>query len=63
MRKNNRLGWARILLAGGSLFLLGNCGLSDQQLQAVWQSVITSTLTSSVDVLLTTVAQNATQTP
>lgn len=40
--------FARIMIPGGSLLLLGDCGLSDQQLTSVAQSVLTTGLTTFV---------------
>ncbi|MBK8915200.1 MAG: hypothetical protein IPM64_11490 [Phycisphaerales bacterium] len=51
--------WTRLVAAGGSLLFLGSCGLSDQQIQQVWQSVITSALTSSVNVFVGALGQSA----
>lgn len=51
--------WTRLAAAGGSLLFLGSCGLSDQQIQQVWQSVITSALTSSVNVFVSALGQAA----
>jgi hypothetical protein len=33
-----------LVLASGSLFFLGSCGLSDQQLAQIWESVISAGL-------------------
>lgn len=43
-----RSAWVRVCLAGGSLFVLGDCGLSDQQLTAVAQSAISTGLNTLV---------------
>jgi hypothetical protein len=45
-----------LTLASGSLFLLGGCGLSDQQLASIWQSVITAGLQTIVSNAITTAA-------
>jgi hypothetical protein len=39
--------WALATAAGG-LFLFSGCGLSDQQLTSVWQSVLTAGLNTLV---------------
>lgn len=38
----------RVLLIGGMLPILGQCGLSDQQITAIFQSVITTGLNALV---------------
>lgn len=38
----------RVVLIGGMLPLLGQCGLSDQQITAIFQSVITTGLNALV---------------
>jgi len=50
----------RVYIPGGSLFLLGGCGLSDQQLTSIAQSVITTGLTTFVSQLVTTLTTLAT---
>ena len=42
----------RVCLSGGSLLAFGSCGLSDQQLSSIAQSVITTGLGSFVTNLL-----------
>ncbi len=37
-----------LAFSGGSLFLLGGCGLSDQQLASIWQSVLQTALTTII---------------
>ena len=44
----------RLWIPGGSLLLLGGCGLSDAQLASVWQSVITTALTTMMSQWATT---------
>jgi hypothetical protein len=46
--------WIRTWAAGGSLFLLGQCGLSDQQLTSIAQSVISTGLNTIVSQILAT---------
>jgi hypothetical protein len=43
-----------LALASGTLFFLDGCFLSDQQLAQVWQSVITTGLTTLMSNLLQT---------
>jgi len=52
-----RLRYACLTMAAGSLFFLDGCGLSDQQLATIWQSVIQSSLTSVVTSSLTQATQ------
>ena len=49
-----------LLLAGGGLYVLGGCGLSDQQLAQVWQSVITAGLNTIMNNVLNTALPAAT---
>jgi high-affinity Fe2+/Pb2+ permease len=42
-----------LLLAASGLFALGGCGLSDQQLAPIWESVIESGLNTLVTTALT----------
>jgi hypothetical protein len=49
-----RVRYYALTCSAGGLFLLGGCGLTDQQLAAVWQSVITAGLTSIVSNAITT---------
>jgi len=44
----------RVCASGGSLLLLGSCGLSDQQLASIAQSVVTTGLSAFVTNLLGT---------
>ncbi len=62
-----RVSWRRVLAtlsAGGSLFLLGECGLSDQQLTSIATSTISTGLNTLVSqglaALLTALTQGAT---
>ena len=56
MKWTTRARYYGLLLAAGGLYLLGGCGLNDQQLAQVWQSVITAGLNTIVNnVLQTTV--------
>ncbi len=43
-----------LALTSGSLFFLNGCGLSDQQLTSIWQSVISAGLTTIVSNALQT---------
>lgn len=51
-----RSSWMRIWSAGGGVLLLGGCGLSDQQLAQIFQSVFTTGLTTFVSTLAATLA-------
>ncbi len=51
-----RIRFYGLALTSGSLFLLGGCGLSDQQLASIWQSVITAGLQTIVSNAITTAA-------
>ncbi len=42
-----------LALSGGALLTLGGCGLTDQQLASVWESVISSALSTLVNNALT----------
>lgn len=55
-----RVGWLRVWFAGGSLFLLGDCGLSDQQLTSVAQSAISTGLNTVVSSLVSALVDAAT---
>jgi hypothetical protein len=44
----------RVCVPGGSLLLLGQCGLSDQQLTSIAQSVITTSLSTFATQFITT---------
>lgn len=48
-----RMRYYGLALAAGSLFGLNGCGFSDQQLSSIWQSVITSGLTTLVSNAIT----------
>lgn len=52
-----RLRYVCLTLAAGSVYFLDGCGLSDQQLSTIWQSVIQSSLTSVVTNSLTQATQ------
>jgi hypothetical protein len=41
-----------LALSGGGLLVLGGCGLTDQQLASVWESVISSALSTIVSTAL-----------
>jgi hypothetical protein len=43
-----------LTFGAGGLFLLGGCGLTDQQLAGIWESVLTSGLTTIVGNVITT---------
>lgn len=43
-----RLRYYALTIAAGGLYFLGGCGLSDQQLASIWQSVITTGLSTLV---------------
>ncbi len=43
----------RVWIPGGSLFLLGGCGLSDAQLTSVLQSVVTTGMNAFLTQLIT----------
>ena len=60
MRKRIRPIWTRLIVGCGSTLVLGGCGLSDQQIAQVWQSVITTALSSSVNVFVSALGQAAT---
>ena len=47
-------------IPGGSVLLLGGCGLSDAQLASIWQSVIQTALTTAVTQWLSTLGTAAT---
>ncbi len=49
-----RLRYLGLTLVGGTALVFNGCGLSDQQLASVWQSVITSALNAVVEGALTT---------
>lgn len=61
MRNRVRPVWLRLILLTSSTLVLGSCGLSDQQIAQVWQSVITSALTSSVSVFVGALGQSTAQ--
>jgi hypothetical protein len=42
-RRRNLVNWA-----AGGLLVLGGCGMTDQQLSSIWQSVITAGLNALV---------------
>ncbi len=42
----------RMWIPGGSVLLLGGCGMSDAQLASIWQSVIQTALTTGLTQLL-----------
>lgn len=44
----NRIRYVGLLAASGGLFALNGCGLSDQQLAQVWQSVLTAGLNTVI---------------
>ncbi len=48
-----RVRYHALVFASGGLFVFGGCGLNDQQLAAIWQSVITTALTTLVTNALT----------
>lgn len=52
----------RLWVPGGSLLLLGGCGLSDAQLTSIATSVITTGLSAFVSQLLTTLFSAASAT-
>lgn len=54
MKWYTRARYYGLLLAASSLYVLGGCGLSDQQLSQVWQSVISAGLTTIVNNILQT---------
>jgi hypothetical protein len=43
-----RVRYYALALTAGGLFFLGGCGLSDQQLASIWESVISSGLSAVV---------------
>lgn len=49
----------RLCAASGSLFLLGQCGLSDQQLTGIAQSVISTGLNTIVSQIIVGLAGGA----
>jgi len=53
----------RVCVPGGSLLLLGGCGLTDQQLVSIAQSVITTGLSTFVQQLVTALVSAGTATP
>lgn len=53
----------RVCVPGGSLLLLGGCGLSDQQLVSITQTVITTGLSTFVQQLVTVLVSAGTATP
>jgi hypothetical protein len=57
-----RLRVAALLVAAGPVYFLGGCGLTDQQLAQVWQSVITTGLNTIVSNALTGVVDQGTET-
>jgi len=59
MRCVRRSRWVRVWAACGSLLVLGECGLSDQQLAAIAESVITTGLNTIVTQLLATLISTA----
>ena len=54
MKWYTRARYYGLLAAAGGLYVLGGCGLSDQQLSQVWQSVISAGLTTIVNNVLQT---------
>jgi hypothetical protein len=48
MMNSLRRGWLRLAVPGGFVLLLGECGLSDQQLTSIAQTVITTGLNTIV---------------
>ncbi len=57
-----RVRYYALTCGASSLFLLGGCGLTDQQLAAVWQSVITAGLSTVVSNAITAAFGNTTTT-
>jgi hypothetical protein len=53
----------RVCVPGGSLLLLGGCGLSDQQLVSILQTVITTGLSTFVQQLIGVLVSAGTATP
>lgn len=51
----------RVWLPGGSLLLLGDCALSDQQLQSIASSTITTGLNTLITQALLAIFELATQ--
>ncbi len=51
-----RMRYLSLLVASGALFALNGCSLSDRQLGAIWQSVITTGLNTVVTNILTSAA-------
>ncbi len=52
--------WRRVrrlslMVGAGSLFLLGGCGLSDQQLAGIWQSVFSTALNTVLSNIITAI--------
>jgi len=47
-RWTNRLRYRLLALGSGTALLLGGCGLTDQQLAGIWQSVIIAGLNTLV---------------
>ncbi|RMF82341.1 MAG: hypothetical protein D6744_06145 [Planctomycetota bacterium] len=41
-------GWTRVLVPGGSIALLGGCGLSDQQLSTLFATAVSTGLNTLV---------------
>ena len=54
MKWYTRVRYYGLLLAAGGLYFLGGCGLSDQQLAQVWESVISTGLNTIVNNILQT---------
>jgi hypothetical protein len=52
--------WVRLWAAGGVTLLLGGCGLSDQQLAGVFQSVLATGLNTLVATVIEAVVGGAT---
>jgi len=53
----------RVCVPGGSLLLLGGCGLTDQQLVSIAQTVITTGLSTFVQQLVTVLVSAGAATP
>jgi hypothetical protein len=49
----------RVWVPGGSVLLLGGCGLSDAQLSSIFQSVVQTGLTTLVTQIITTLLGTA----
>lgn len=56
-RQGGRL--MRLMAGGSSVFLLGGCALSDQQITSIFSSVITSGLSTLLNAFITTAVDTA----